>query len=86
MPVEYCARCKGLRTMILATSRVQVLLRGGKCVEITTRTYYCKSCRTFLLGEEQKRPPLVLARNHQADKTANDFQSGGKNENLRQAL
>lgn len=55
MPVEYCTCCKVPRAMNVATSRIQVLLRGGKTSEVTTRTGYCRSCRSFLLGEERKK-------------------------------
>ncbi len=58
MPVEYCKRCKSARPMQIATSRIRVLLRGGRTDEITTRTYYCPHCRSFTLGDGKDRQEL----------------------------
>lgn len=62
MPVEFCVRCGALRSMNVATSRIRVLLRGGKSTEITTKTWYCGSCRSFQFSEERGKDPRPRTR------------------------
>jgi hypothetical protein len=59
MPVEYCSRCKSLRTMKLATSNVRVLLRDGNTADVMTKTFYCCRCSSLLLTHEGKKLPAI---------------------------
>lgn len=55
MPVQFCSCCKTLRTMQVATSRVRIVERGGLFREVRTKTYFCRSCRSFRLEQEPRQ-------------------------------
>lgn len=50
MPVHFCGRCKAVRTMYLALSRVRL---QDTASEITTKTYYCTCCGALELDQEE---------------------------------
>ncbi len=55
MPALYCTRCRSIRVMNVAKSRVQIVSPSGKTTQITTRTSYCRSCRSLQFSEEGQK-------------------------------
>lgn len=62
MPAQYCTRCKAIRVMNVAESCVRIVSPSGRTTQITTRTSYCRSCRSLQFSEEGRKKSAMPAR------------------------
>ena len=56
MSSDWCSSCQAWRNMHVSTSTRQVTDEQGKTIQITTHSYHCETCNTFVRSEDVEQP------------------------------
>ena len=56
MPMEFCPRCKGNKSMRVTVSQRNETGVDGTPKKIETRSFSCECCNSFVRSEDREKP------------------------------
>jgi hypothetical protein len=56
---EYCAKCDGIRSLVVSIALKKVAAADGSLQEILDRNYHCETCDSFIYSAMDRTEELV---------------------------